>query len=470
MALFRLLVPDQYGTYALALGVANIAMGVNDLGLVVALMRWPSHRGDAAPTATTLVLASSLLLYGCCAALAPVVAGAADRPQAAAIVLALCTLVLIDAVCAIPRSLLVSERRQRRLAGAEVAGVPLNAALSVGLAAAGWGAWAPTVGTIAAAAATAAATLWLAPRRPRPGFDAAVAKRLLRMGAPVAATSAVGLTLVNIDYLLVGTVMGTTTLGFYALAFNVSSWPSTVLTQAVRRVAISGFAQLAAPDRPATPGEGPGPHQAAQDAFVQHAVRLIALLAPLCGGFIALAQPLLATVYGARSGPAAPMLAWLAVLGACRVLLGFLFDLLSGLGRSRLMFGVHGAWLVAAVPALAVGARLDGGRGAAAAHALVAIGVALPAFAVAAHRAGVPIGILARRAAPPALWAIPASTVGWLAQRNIERPALALACGAGALAACYAAPGARSNLGRRRRPLSWRPARPSAPSPPRWRR
>ena len=67
----------------------------------------------------------------------------------------------------------------------------------------------------------------------------------MRVGLPLAGTSLVLLATLNVDYVVVGRQLGTTALVLYLLAFNLSSWPSNLLSIAVRRVAIPGFARLA---------------------------------------------------------------------------------------------------------------------------------------------------------------------------------------------------------------------------------
>ncbi len=100
-------------------------------------------------------------------------------------------------------------------------------------------------GSLAGNVTATALVLVLAPARPLPGWRRDDAVALLRVGLPLAGTSLVLLATLNVDYVVVGRQLGTTALGLYLLAFNLSSWPSNLLSIAVRRVAIPGFARLA---------------------------------------------------------------------------------------------------------------------------------------------------------------------------------------------------------------------------------
>src|SRR3954453_11234177 len=78
----RLLTPDDFGVYAVALVVHAIIVNVSELGVSTALMRGGEESVDAAaPTVATIALLSSLVLGGLMALLAPSLApllGSAD--------------------------------------------------------------------------------------------------------------------------------------------------------------------------------------------------------------------------------------------------------------------------------------------------------------------------------------------------------------------------------------------------------
>ena len=87
--------------------------------------------------------------------------------------------------------------------------------------------------------------LWMAHLPFRLGLDRVVARRLLVFGIPLA----IGLGLESIvlfsDSVIVGHVLGTDELGFYLLAYNISSWVPGMVGAAVRYVSIPAFSRLA---------------------------------------------------------------------------------------------------------------------------------------------------------------------------------------------------------------------------------
>ena len=55
-----------------------------------------------------------------------------------------------------------------------------------------------------------------------------MAKELIRISAPYSLAALVSAGLLNVDYLVIGHRLGTVAVGIYLIAFNVSSWPTTL--------------------------------------------------------------------------------------------------------------------------------------------------------------------------------------------------------------------------------------------------
>ena len=258
---------------------------------------------------------------------------------------------------------------------------------------------------------TCAAILLSAPYIPWPGFDRDAARRLLDFGLPFAGTTFIEYLLINADNLIVGSALGAAALGYYALAFNISSWPATVVTQSVRRVSIPEFARLA------------GDPEAARAMFTRSFVLLATVLFPLCTLLAVMAAPLVSFVYGPEKVARGAGAALAGRAGAVRVLVGFVFDYLAGLGRARTALALQGCWLVALLPALVIGAHIDGIRGAAIAHVIVA--ALVTAAAVPHDVAPAPASTCAavgRRLVRPALGVLAVIAVGALAQVTLPNP------------------------------------------------
>lgn len=377
VVLARLLAPSDFGVFAVALVALNAVLSMNELGASLALVRWPGDPWRIAPTVTTISIGTSALLYLGCFVGAGGFAAAMGAPHAAGVVRLLCLSVLIDAVTATPAALLTRDFRQGQRLVVDLSSFATSTGVTVALAAAGSGAWSLAWGRLAGNVVSAALLFWFARALPRPGFDRRQFGELVAFGLPLAGASLLVFAMLNVDYVVVGPVLGPVALGLYLQAFNLSSWPVTMFSTAVRRVSLPAFSRLQ--DDPA----------ALAAALARSTALLAAATLPVCALLGMLARPAVTVVYGERWAGSAQALQFLAVLGFCRVLLELLYDFLVALGRSRTTLVLQGLWLAALVPALSLGARLDGIHGVALAHAVVAVCVMVPAFVVAVARTGV---------------------------------------------------------------------------------
>ena len=77
-----------------------------------------------------------------------------------------------------------------------------------------------------------------------PDGDRDQVRRLLAFGLPLAGANIIAFSVLNVDYVVVGRVLGATALGLYVLAFNISGWPMNVFGAVVRSISLPGFAHL----------------------------------------------------------------------------------------------------------------------------------------------------------------------------------------------------------------------------------
>jgi PST family polysaccharide transporter len=410
MILARLLTPADFGLYAIALGAMYFVMHVNDVGLIAATVQWRGRIEEMAPTATTLALTFSVALYGLFFVFAPAFAGLAGNPDAAPIVRLLTMVMLVDGLTAVRAGWLLRTFQQHRITTGNLLGLAANAAVAISLAVSGVGAMSFAAGQVTGAAVTGAFVLWSAHMPWRFGFDRAVARRLMTFGIPLAFALGLEAILLNADYVIVGRVLGATALGFYLLAFNISSWAPGVIGTAIRWVSIPSFSRLSEEEGALAP------------AVHRSVTMLVTAVLPI--GFLTalLALPLIEFLYGTAWTSSAPVLRFLIILGIARMLTQLAFDILTGAGATRATLWCNLGWAVALVPALIIGTRSDGARGAAIAHALVALLVALPLAFAALRRIGVTLLPIARGLARPLLAAAVAAALCALARHLTPGP------------------------------------------------
>jgi PST family polysaccharide transporter len=198
IVLARLLAPQDYGVYAVALVVLTLLHAFNELGVSLALVQWPDDARRIAPTVMTIAVASSTVLYLLAFAGAPLLADLMGSPGAAPVLRLLCVAVVLDGVAAVPIGLLTREfLLGRRFAGDALSFVSTTA-VTIALAAHGAGPMSFAWGTVTGSALATVAFTVLAPFRVRPGWDRELAPRLFRFGLPLAGASLLVLAVANV--------------------------------------------------------------------------------------------------------------------------------------------------------------------------------------------------------------------------------------------------------------------------------
>ncbi len=375
--LARILGPHAFGTYAVAYVALTAMLNFNELGVSLAIVRWPGDPAEVVGTVTTISLVVSAVIYACCYIGAPAYAAAMGAPGATSVIRVLAIAVLSDAFTNTPAALLQRTFKQGRRVIADQVNVWLGTGVTIALAWDGFGPMSLAIGRVVGCAAGAILLLAFAPEALRLGFDPSRARALLRFGLPLAGANLVSFAVGTADQLVVGHVLGTVDLGFYVLALNVSSWPITLFSQPVRSVGPAVFARLQH-DR-----------STMRATFLSAMAVLCTVAVPACALIAGCARPLITLIYGGRWLPAAGPLMWLALLAAIQVFLVLAYDFFVVLARSRFLLTTQLLWLAVLIPALIAGSRIAGISGASLAELAVAVVCILPCYVAGLRKAGI---------------------------------------------------------------------------------
>ncbi|MFC7621389.1 oligosaccharide flippase family protein [Microlunatus sp. GCM10028923] len=422
----RLIAPDQFGVFAVALTVWSVLGTLAEFGLGSDLVRArdPERR---IPTVATMGLLTSGALAAGMALLAGPLAAAFRSPDSAPVIMVMAIALAVFGFGIVPAAMLQRAFRQRTLFLINGAALLCSSATLTVLALLGHGPMALAIGQVTTQVVTVLG-LFLATRlRLRLGFDRRIAAESAAFCLPLAGANLLSWLLITLDNLIVARVLSPFELGLYVLAFNVSSWPMTAIGQSVRVVALPAFARLetrAEQGRALVAASGP--------------VWAVALLVGV--GLATLAGPAIGLLYGDRWRPAALALGGLALFGAVRVLFDLFATYLISLGATRPVLLVQVGWLLIMVPGMVAGISWLGLAGAGLAHLAIGLCFVLPAYLFCLHRVGVRPSALLRSCLVPLLVIMP--TVGaLLVLAGLGLPDLAvLALGAAVAAGLYVVP------------------------------
>jgi lipopolysaccharide exporter len=389
IVLARLLVPADFGLVGLALVFVTFAEAAADLGIAQALVYFPRERRRTDEALGLCLLTSvTLVIVGVLAA--PLVADFFERPDVEPIFRVLSLSLLLSAARQVPDALMRRELRFRRRAITETSRAAAQGLVSIGLAAAGLGAWAIAWGYVAGNLASCAAAWALAGYRPgRHAWRLSrnVSGPLLRYGTPAAGQGVLGALVFNVDYLIVGHFLGAASLGLYTLAFRL---PQTLIINVffvISAVAFPIFSR--ARENPERLRSGYLSSFRLQTAYGVGAGLAMAVSAPM------LVHVFFGPGWDASIGP----LQALGVYATFRALSYGAVDVYKAIGRPVLAAGVSLARLVVLVPALIFATRL-GIDGVAWAQAILACAFAAFMQTVACRVLGLPISALWPAARP----------------------------------------------------------------------
>lgn len=372
LLLARILNVEDFGLFTVAFTVATLLMAFTDIGVSYGIVR---HQGDAEPlagTATSIAIGFSSALYVAVFAASPFIAeaftarGQDVHPDAVALIRVLAIVAIIDGFSKVPGAGLMRDLRERTRTLAELAGFFVSFFVSITLALGGAGAWSLVWGQLCAVAVTATLILLRSPLTRWPSWNTAHAKYLLGFGLPLAGAGIVNQLILNVDYLIVNSELNLEIAGAYFIAFNISNWPVSLISFAMRRSAIAGFARLQH-DPPAL-----------QRAFVSAIQLLWTITIPMAVLIGFLAEDVLATLYGKKWLVGTVALQFLAAISVIRLTYQLCTDVLAAMGRSTAVFMVQFAWFAALVPSMFWGARNYGLAGVGATQAAASLLVALP--------------------------------------------------------------------------------------------
>ena len=414
----HILNPRDFGVFAVALTAYGIVSAIGELGVAACLVRADLDLDSLAPTMATISVTTSAVLAGAMAAFARPIATALGSPAAAGPVRVMALAVMLVGVFAVPGAQLVRDFKQDKLFLANVLGFVPSTAVVLLLAKSGHGAMAFAWSRVVGQAITGFVFVVSVPKIYWPGFARSSLSLLFRFGIPLAGANFVNYILLNVNYALVGRLLGAVQLGVYLLAFNVASWPSTLLSSMINNVSMPAFSRVQHdPDR-------------LRNAMASALRSLSLVVMPMCALLMALSRPLVLTLYGAKWAASADVLSVLALYSAISVICLLFANILAGLGRTTFLLIVQLVWLGALAPAMALGVHQAGIVGAAFAHIAVIGPVVLPSYLLVLKKVTrVRLRTLARAVLPALLASLVAAAAAWAVASRLGRPLLQLLAG-----------------------------------------
>lgn len=365
--LARFLLPEHFGTVALAMVFVVLGNRLRSLGLHNAILHKQADRGNFYKTYVTLqtfLIVAFALLY---AAIAPLIARFyPDRTDLAPVMIALIAITAVGAMNQIQETLLRMHLQFDRMAIINIASAVAMFAVAPYLAWRGWGVWS-LVAQEGSGILARAILLWGPWRRGALtfGWDRDAARWMIRFGMANWVAINVNYLLERFDDFWVGTALGNVALGFYNRAYEFARYPRRLVATSLVTVMTPVFARL-------------------QDDLVSlskayfRVMSLLVRIGLIVGGWILLITPeFVHYLLGAKWDPMILTLQLMAVYMVLDPLMMITSNLLYALGRPEAVARARLGQLVFFVPAVVVAAWGWGTNGVAlAADAMLLVGLA----------------------------------------------------------------------------------------------
>jgi O-antigen/teichoic acid export membrane protein len=244
LVLARNLTSSDYGVVGFAGIIIGFLSRFSDMGVGSAVVRRPVLQTNNLHTAFTLKLTLSFGAFVVALLVAPFARHLFDHPAIGNVIRILALTFLVSTVGFVPQILLIREMNYRALVIPGVTGAVVQCVLAVTLVLCGYRYWAVVIASVAGVLATGIATQFTRRTPVRFRFDWTDAQEFLGFGIPLFGTGVLIFLIFNLDNFLVGTSMGSTKLGYYALAFTWGSFICGLLNDTVNSVLMPALAVI----------------------------------------------------------------------------------------------------------------------------------------------------------------------------------------------------------------------------------
>jgi lipopolysaccharide exporter len=306
----RLLDPAAFGLMAMANLVVLFAQYFVRMGLASALVQKPELDRDDVRAASTAGLAMGVACFAVVWVLTPAFSALFRTPELTPVLRLLGVSFLFEGFAMTGMGLLRRQLRFRELSVITVATYVLGfLVVGVGLALLGAGVWSLVVGALVS---NASQTLWqyaLLRHPVRPVLRWQPYRDICGYGMRLSGAHLLDYAGGNLDNLVVGRVAGAAALGQYSRAYYLAFQPLRwYLTQALTQVLFPHLSRIQ------------DDAERLRRAYLSVLGLTALVVFPVCAGMAAAAPQLVGVVLGPQWGPAATLVPWFAVAGACGVI------------------------------------------------------------------------------------------------------------------------------------------------------
>ncbi len=429
VVLARILVPSDFGLFALTSLAISLLSIFNDFGVGPALVVTRDLDRRTRATALTLMIAASLVLAAILVALAPRAADLFSEDRLDELLLVVAGSLFLSGPIWFHETMLQRDLEFVKRFATKLVQTLTYIVVAITLALLDAGVWSLVIGHVASYVTYLAALIAVSEDRVAPGWDAQAARRLAGSGRGFLAQDALEYAQQQSDAVAVGGFLGAEQLGLYAMGFRFGELTYVGVAEPVTQVTFPAFARMR--ERGAD----------WRGSFLT-VLRLVALITfPIGAFFSGAAEPIVETLLGDKWEATIGPLAVFGVWAMLKPLEGTFGWLLNSLEQQTRLATLRAIALIPFVPALMIAADRSGITAVAWVMVAEMAGLTVAVALMVRARGGLPLRDQLRAIAPPAVGA----AVAWAATRGTAvalddaEPFIALVASGLAGVAAYAA-------------------------------
>jgi len=322
----RLLGPKAYGQIALVSPFIYFSMLLAESGLGAVIVRADRLSKELEGTIFCFSTVLSVVFIAIFAALAYPLGRLMGEPMFPPLLIGMSGTLLLASLNIVPAGLILRKKKYKLMAAVDLVSTLCGIAGVVTGIMLGWGVWSIVAQQFCFWASKLAVTAVGARYRPHFVFRRRIIRENIYFGSNITGASIIGFVARNIDNILIGSLMGVKTLGFYALAYQVILLPQMVFSGSAY---VSLFSSISEAAR-----EG----KVSPKQFLGMLRGVMLVSAPAMVGIAATASMAIPLLLGEQWMPTARLIILLTPFGLCGSIGAASGGVMLGLGRSDVIF------------------------------------------------------------------------------------------------------------------------------------
>ena len=321
--LMRIIAPDQFGIMALAMFFLVFAQKLGGFGFNHALIHKQDELDSAVPTHQFLHLAMSGVVLLLLVASYPLIKAGYDA-LTASVILFLAFSNIAQSMGHTPRILMEKELEFSPVMKVNITSTVISNLVGIVFAFYGLGVWALALRQLSAEIISTTGFFILSGKKPKLKIDGKMIKWYFKFGSYLWIAGIATLITLKFDDFLVGTMISSEQLGFYARAYAFACLPTTMIAHLVAKVAFPLYSKLQ------------DDNDKLGDTFETVTGGVLIFTLPAAVGLALLAPEFVSILFGEKWMPMVPMLRWLLIYASLRPLFDNTGELFTAMGKPKI--------------------------------------------------------------------------------------------------------------------------------------